>query len=109
MPTSTYADLHAFASTGLACLTGRPPRGRPGRLSAEQRAAIIALADREPTELGLPYGRWSLAKLRVYLLAHRVVRAISREHLRRVLEKGGSASAASSAGSGVSTRSGRRF
>ena len=103
-----YADIHAFGSTGLACLTARRPRGAPGRLSAEQCAAIVALAEREPAEVGLPYGRWSLAKLRAYLLARRVVRAISREHLRRVLQRGGSASAASSAGSRVSTRSGRR-
>jgi hypothetical protein len=38
----------------------------------------------------LPFARWSLAKLRAYLIRHRVVQAISREHLRRVLKKGGS-------------------
>ena len=47
------------------------------------------LAEQPPTELGLPYGRCSLTKLRDYLLSHRMVRRISREHLRRLLKKGG--------------------
>jgi transposase len=101
-------DLHAFDAHGLACLDGLRSGGAPCRLTTTARAAIRALAERAPTEVGLPYGRWSLAKLRSYLLAHRVVRAISREHLRRVLEKGGSASGASSASSAATTRSGGR-
>ncbi|MGA9923653.1 MAG: hypothetical protein WBQ29_09635, partial [Isosphaeraceae bacterium] len=40
-----------------------------------------------PTTLGLPLGRWSLAKLRAYLIRQRIVPTISREHLRRVLKK----------------------
>ena len=107
-PNTVYADLHAFGAAGLACLTAGRRRGAPARLTAEQRAAILTVAERAPADLGLPYGRWSLATLRAHLLARRVVRAISREHLRRVLQKGGSASAASSAGSRVSTRSGQR-
>jgi transposase len=107
-PNTVYADLHAFGAAGLACLTAGRRRGAPARLTAAQRAAILAVADRPPTEFGLPYGRWSLATLRAHLLARRVVRAISREHLRRVLQRGGSASAASSAGSRALTRSGRR-
>ncbi len=55
------------------------------------------LADPSPTAVGLPYGRWSLAKLRAYLLKQRILKAISREHLRRVLEKRGFISAASAA------------
>jgi hypothetical protein len=39
--------------------------------------------------LGLPYGRWSLAKLRAYLIQPRLLKTISREHLRRVRKKGG--------------------
>jgi transposase len=102
------ADLHAFDARGLACLTTLRSGGAPSRLSAEARATMLDLADRSPAEVGLPYGRWSLAKLRAYLLAHRVVRAISREHLRRVLQRGGSASDTSSASCAARTHSAAR-
>jgi hypothetical protein len=49
--------------------------------------------------VGLPYGRWTLAKLRAYLIRERLIKAISREHLRRVLKKGDTASATSGASS----------
>jgi hypothetical protein len=68
-------------------------------LSKNQIAAIGRLADGAPTTLGLPFGRWSLAKSRAYLIRERIVPAISREHLRRVLKKGGTLFAASSASS----------
>ena len=92
-----YADLHAFARHGLGALDKFRPAGAPARLRPAERRAILALAARSPSELGLPYSRWTLATLRTYLLRHRLVRAISREHLRRVLKKGGSGSGASSA------------
>jgi len=91
---TVYADLHAFGQEGLGSVRQSRCLGAPPRLTAEQRAEITRLADVPPYELGLPYGRWSLAKLRTYLIQHRVVKRISREHLRRVLQKRGSASAA---------------
>src|SRR5688572_32033333 len=90
-PNTIYGDLHAFAAHGAACLTRFRPGGAPARLTAAQRAAVLRLAELPPGALGLPEGRWSLATLRAYLLARRAVRAISREHLRRVLKKGASA------------------
>ena len=102
-PNTVYADLRDFARHGLSSLS-RPRRvGAPPRLSEPQIAAIWRLADRSPTDLGLPFGRRSLAKLRAYLIRQRIVPAISREHLRRVLKKGGSASAVSNASSSAST------
>ena len=47
----------------------------------------IALA--RPCDLGEPATRWSLSRLRRYLIRHRVVKAISKEHLRRLLNKMG--------------------
>lgn len=107
-PYTIYADLHAFARSGLRALEQFRPAGAPARLQPAERAAILALAARAPSELGLPYGRWTLATLRTYLLRHRLVRAISREHLRRVLKKGGSGSGGSSASSSATTPSGAR-
>jgi transposase len=96
---TVYADLRAFARHGLSALSRPRKLGAPSRLTRKQIAAIWRLADRPPTTVGLPFGRWSLAKLRAYLLRERIVPAISREHLRRVLKKGGTHCAASSASS----------
>lgn len=93
---TVYAVLHAFERRGMAAVQALPLRGARSRISAEQVQEICRLADGEPTDVGLPHGRWSLAKLRDYLIKKRIVKAISREHLRRLLKKGGFASAASS-------------
>ena len=98
---TVYADLRDFARHGLSSLSRPRTMGAPPRLSHEQIATLRQVAGQPPTALGLPFGRWSLAKLRAYLIQRRVVRAISREHLRRVLKKGGTLCAASSASSPV--------
>jgi len=103
------ADLHAFDQQGLASVTQIRSRGVSPRLTPAQKAAICRLADQAPSELGLPYGRWSLSKLRTYLLRQRLVKTLSREHLRRILEKGGSAADAFNANSPVVIPSARRF
>ena len=92
-----YSDLQAFERSGVECIRQRLYGGAPVRITEGQRAAILNLAEIPPGEVGLPYGRWSLSKLREYLIRHRVVKTISREHLRRVLKKGGSAFAMLSA------------
>jgi transposase len=98
---TVYADLRLFHRRRLDGLLKRRSLGVPPRLTASQRRTIWRLAQQSPSELGLPYGRWSLAKFRAYLIGGRIVSAISREHLRRVLKKGGTRSAASSASCGA--------
>ena len=92
-------DLREFARHGLSALSRPRKLGAPPRLSKQQIAAIWRLADQAPTTLGLSLGRWSLAKLRADLIRQRIVPAISREHLRRVLKKGDTHFAASVASS----------
>ena len=104
-----YADLHAFAEHGVQALDQLGSPGAPVRLSEAQRAEILRLAEVPPYELGLPYGRWSAAKLRTYLLKQRGVKAVSREHLRLVLPKGGSTSGESDASSSATIPAGRLF
>lgn len=104
-----YADLHAFHKAGLAAVHQTRQRGVQARLTSDQEATIIHLAEQSPIELGLPYGRWSLAKLRDYLIRQKILADISREHLRRVLKKGGCAFAGCSANSSVTTRSDQPF
>jgi transposase len=94
---TVYSDLRAFERDGLDCVHYRLRGGAPIRIAEAQRAEILRLAEVPPGEVGLPYGRWSLAKLRHYLLQHRIVRAISREYLRQVLKKGGFAFVTSNA------------
>lgn len=96
---TVYADLHDFARHGLSFLSRPRTIGAPPRLLPEQIATIWRLAQQAPTTLGLPFGRWTLAKLRAYLIQQRIVKNISREHLRRVLKKGGTACAACDASS----------
>jgi transposase len=100
---TVYADLRDFAEQGLDFLSRRRPVGAPPRLSPGQIATIWRLAGQPPTSLGLPFGRWSLAKLRASLIRKRIVKAISREHLRRVLKKGGTRCDASNASSSTPT------
>jgi transposase len=83
-----YTDLRDFAQHGLPCLRRSRRLGAPPRLSQGQIETIWRLAGQPPTTLGLPFGRWTLAKLRDYLIRQRIVTTISREHLRRVLKKG---------------------
>jgi hypothetical protein len=104
-----HADLRAFDYQSLNSVRQSPLSGAPTRIDAVQRAEILRLADSAPYELGLPYGRWSVEKLRQYLLKHRVVKAISHEHLRRLLKKGDSTFAESGAKSSAMTPKGRRF
>jgi transposase len=94
---TTYADRRAFRRLGLDAIR-RPHRaGAPARRSGAQVRTIWRLAETPPYDLGLPYGRWSLAKLRAYLIRQRVLPGISREHRRRLLKKGASPFAAFSA------------
>ncbi len=104
-----YADLHAFHRHGMAALQRFGQRGLPPALTAAQQARICQLAEICPLQLGLPFARWSLAKLRVYLLRQRVVPAISREHLRRVLKKGACTCAGSSPRCSATIRADGRF
>jgi transposase len=108
-PHTVQTYLHAFDRGGLDWIRQDHRGGAPTRITPEQQAALCRLADQAAATLGLPYGRWSLAKLRDYAVKHRLVRSISCEYLRRVLEKGGSSSAASSASSSAQTLNGPRF
>ena len=83
-----YACLHRFAHMGMSLFQCVSPPGAPPRITATQMDEIARVAEQSPIEFGLPYGRWSLAKLQEYLIHQRhLLKAISREHLRRLLKK----------------------
>ena len=83
-----YACLHRFAHMGMSLFQCVPSQCAPPRITTTQLDEVARVAEQSPTEYGLPYGRWSLAKLQEYLIHQRhLLKAISREHLRRLLKK----------------------
>ena len=78
--------IRDFNEQGMGSLRPRPGDGRPRRVDDAARERIRAVALARPSDLGEPGTRWSLATLRRYLLRKHVVAAISKEHLRRVLQ-----------------------
>jgi transposase len=81
--------LNAFNAEGLKSLGARYGIGRPRQITAEQRRQIVALALTPPEKLGLPFGVWSMPKLRDYLIAQKVVTTISDVHVGRILRQEG--------------------
>jgi transposase len=78
-----------FNADGMASLRPRIGGGRPRKIDDAAREQIRSIALARPHDLGEPGTRWSLATLRRYLVRTRVVSAISKEHLRRVLQSMG--------------------
>src|SRR3954452_10416388 len=64
---TVYTWIRRFNERGLQGLEDRPRSGRPHTYTAEQRAEVIAAALSDPKGLGLPFGCWTLDRLRVYL------------------------------------------
>ena len=91
-------DLREFAARPVGAEPTAQARS-PAALVKEANRCHLAPGRPSATTLGLPLGRWSLAKLRAYLIRQRIVPTISREHLRRVLKKGDTHFAASVASS----------
>jgi hypothetical protein len=79
------------------------------RITAEPRSEILRWAETTPSELGLPWRRWSLAQLCDYLGRRKLVRALRREHRRRLLKKGACPGAGFGANSSASLPSGQPF
>jgi len=86
-PNTVYKDLQAFEQLNLEAVTQLRRSGVSGRLTANQETEIAQLAEQSPQTVGLPYGRWSVRKLRAYLVKQHIVKSIGREHLRLLLKK----------------------
>lgn len=106
---TVYGALRAFSEQGVASVITMSKGGTAPRLTKAQRAEIVRIANLSPKEFRLPFGRWTLTTLRSYLIRHRVVSAISKEHVRRVLKKGASDSGTRSENSLGRTRGGPPF
>lgn len=79
--------IHEFNERGFESLRPRFGGGRPRRITAEDEQRIVAVAGARPDALGVPYTRWSLAKLSRYLAGQAV--AVSSAQLGRILARNG--------------------
>jgi transposase len=79
--------IHEFNRYGFESLRPRFGGGRPRRISTDDEARIVALAGARPSTLGVPYTRWSLAKLSRYLDGQKI--EVSPAHLGRILARNG--------------------
>jgi transposase len=64
-----------FADRGLPGLEDLPRSGRPRRISAADRAAVVALACQLPAATGVPLSRWTGPELTAELTAQGLVSA----------------------------------
>ena len=101
-PTVTHW-LRRFERSGISGLLDRPRSGRPSRISTDVLRHIAMVVSARPRDLGVPGTRWSLARLRQYLVQAGVVPALSLESLRIAMKR-----AASRAGAPGRSRRGPR-
>ena len=74
-----------FAARGLAGLKDLPRCGRPRRISALDRAAVVALACQLPAATGVPLSRWTGPELAAELAAQGLACPISPSSILRIL------------------------
>jgi len=87
-PTVTSC-LGRFERSGLAGLPDRRRSGRPNRISSEVLHHIAMVVKARPRDLGIQGTRWSLTRLRQYLVEAGVVPALSVESLRIAMKRAG--------------------
>ena len=79
--------IHDFNERGFASLRPRFGGGRPRRISTDDEQRIVAIAGARPDSLGVPFTRWSLAKLSEHLDGEGI--RVSPAHLGRLLARAG--------------------
>jgi transposase len=81
--------VHEFNRQGMDSLRPFVGGGRPRTVRQPTRDRIVAIAGACPRHYGVPLTRWSLRRLRRYLIRRRIVPQISVEGLRQVLRAAG--------------------
>lgn len=79
--------IHRFNQEGMSSLAPQYGGGRPRTFTAEQRADIVELAQIPPNVLGYPFTQWSLSKLKQAAEQKRIVKDISIETIRVILDE----------------------
>ncbi|MFZ4848776.1 MAG: helix-turn-helix domain-containing protein [Caldilinea sp.] len=84
-PINVRKWIHRFNRYGVDGLRSGKSPGRPPVFTDAQRDQIISLAHTSPRALGLHFTRWSLQRLRAYLIHHSIVENISIETIRQLV------------------------
>ena len=79
--------IHQFERDLLAMLKPRWDPGNRRKFSDTARERIVALATSRPRDLGLPFGQWSLRRLRDEVVRQEIVPSISLEWLRVICDE----------------------
>ena len=79
--------IHEFNEHGFESLRPRFRGGRPRRIQIDDEQRIVAIAGARPDTLGVPYTRWSLARLSRYLRGQGLT--VSPAQLGRILARNG--------------------
>jgi len=88
--TGIYDWIERFNKEGFEGFDDPPnPDGRPSSLSSKQIREMIKIALARPTDLGLPYTKWSVSKLHAYLRKRGLFPDFSNEWIRRLLRREG--------------------
>ena len=88
--TTVYDWVHRFNQEGFVSFEAVPnPQGRPSSLSSRQVRQLIATALARPSDLGLPFTHWSIAKLQDYCHQKQLLPIFSDEWVRRLLRREG--------------------
>ncbi len=85
-PAHVRTVIKAFNAEGFEGLAPKYCGGRPPKFAEEQRSLILETALCPPDLLGRPFTRWSLAKLRDFIIHERIVGSISLETIRQMLK-----------------------
>ena len=81
---TVYRWVARFNLQGPDGLEDQPRAGRPATYPPEQVAEVLAAALTDPTKLGLPFGSWTLDRLRAYLNEHKAI-PIKRSRIDEIL------------------------
>ena len=81
------AIIKDFNERGMAALEPKPRSGRPLEFTEDDKALIAETAKCPPDLLGCPFKRWSLEKLREYVIKEKIISSISIETLRTILHE----------------------
>lgn len=81
--------IHEFNTLGMDSLRPHLGGGRPQAIDQPTRDRIVAIALACPRRYGEPLNRWSLRRLRRYLIRRKIIGQISVEGLRQVLRRAG--------------------
>ncbi len=85
-PINVRKWVHRFNEEGVQGLRSGKSPGRPPLFSEKQRQQIAKIAVTPPQRLGLHYSEWSLQRLRTYLVERGVVKHISVETVRKIIQ-----------------------